>query len=57
MGARPNVYTQVWDVPNISLFPKILNVKSFGNSWDNSCTKFATLDITFRFTCGESDLY
>ena len=46
------VSTQIWDFPNISLFPKILSVKSFGNSWDNSYTKFAILDITFRFTCG-----
>ena len=42
--------TQIWDFPNISLFPKTLSLKSFGNSWGNSCTKFAILDITFRFT-------
>ena len=30
------VSTQIWDVPNISLFPKIVTLKSFGNSWGNS---------------------
>ena len=38
------------------LFPKNLSLKSFGNSWNNSYTKFAMLDIKFRFTCGESNL-
>ena len=42
------VSTQIWDAPNISLFPKTLSLKLFGNSY----TKFAILDITFRFTCG-----
>ena len=28
------------------------SLKSFGSSWGNSYTKFAILDITFRFTCG-----
>ena len=51
------VFTQIWDFRNISLFPRILSLKLFGNSWGNSCTKFAILDITFRFTFGESDLY
>ena len=37
---------------NISQFPKILSLKSFGNS----CTKFVMLDIKYRFTCGDSDL-
>ena len=44
------VSTQIWDFPNISLFRKILSLKSFGNSWGNSYTKFAILDIMFRFT-------
>ena len=35
------VSTQIWDFPNISWFPKILSLKSFGNWWGNSCTKFA----------------
>ena len=43
----PNVSTQIWDFPNISLFSRILSLKSFGNSWGNSYTKFAVLDITF----------
>ena len=42
------VSTKIWDFANISLFPKILSLKSFGNSY----TKFAILGITFRFTCG-----
>ena len=46
------VSTQIWDFPNIFLFPKILSLKLFGNSWGNSYTKFAILDITFCFTCG-----
>ena len=46
------VSTQIWDFSNISLFPKILSLKSFDNLWGNSHTKFAILDITFRFTCG-----
>ena len=32
---------------NISLFPKILSLKSFGNPWGNSYTKFATGNITY----------
>ena len=51
-GALGYVSTQIWDAPNISLFPKILSLKSFGNSWGNLYTKFSILDITFRFTCG-----
>ena len=43
--------TQKWDFPDISLFPKIQSLKSFGNSWDNSYTKFTVLDTMFRFTC------
>ena len=42
------VSTEISDFPDISLFPKVLSLKSFGNSF----TKFALLDITFRFTCG-----
>ena len=41
------VSTEIWDLRDISLFPKILSLKSFGNSWGNSCTKFAILDTTF----------
>ena len=46
------VPTQIWDFLDISLFPKILSLKLFGNSWGNSYTKFAILDINFRFTYG-----
>ena len=35
----------------------ILSVAPFGNSWGNSYTKFAILDIKLRLTCVESDLY
>ena len=48
---------QVLDFLNISLFPKMLSLKSFGNSWRILYTEFAKLDITFRFTRGKSDLY
>ena len=52
------VFTQIWNFSNISEFPNIPKIlKSFGNSWGNSYTKFAILDIKFRFTCGESGLY
>ena len=51
------VSTQIWDFPNISLFPKILDLKWLGNSLGNLYTKFAILDIKFRLTCGETDLY
>ena len=37
----------------ISYFSKILNFKSFDNSWNNSYIKFFLLGIKFRFTCGE----
>ena len=32
---------QIWDIQNISLFPKILSLKSFGNSY----TKVFILDM------------
>ena len=51
------VSTQIWDLPNISLFPKILSLKLSGDSWGSWYAEFAMLDITFRFACGESDLY
>ena len=50
------VSTKFKDFPNISKFRKILSLKSFDNSWGSSYTKFATLDIKFPFTGGESDL-
>ena len=51
------VSTQILDFPNISLFPKILCLKFFGNSWGNSDTKFGLLDITFHFSRGSAGLY
>ena len=48
----PDVSTQIWDFVNISLFPKVLSLKSFDNSGGNSYPKCAIIDITFRFTCG-----
>ena len=51
------VSSQFWYFPEISLFSKILNLRLFGDSWDNSCTKIFILDVKFRFTCGESNLY
>ena len=43
--------------PNISLFPKILSLKSFDISWNISFIKFPILDIKFRFTCCDWRLY
>ena len=51
------VSTIIWDFPNIFFIPKVLILMLFSNSWGNSCTKFAILDILFRFTCGWSSLY
>ena len=33
----------------------MLCLKSFGNWWANSYTKFVILDVKLRLTCGESD--
>ena len=44
---------QLPDFSDISWFPKILSLKSFGDSWGNSCTKFFVLERTSRFTCDE----
>ena len=35
------VSTQIWDFPNISLFPKILSLKSIANFWVKFYTKFS----------------
>ena len=45
------VSNQIWKFLNISLFPKILGLKSFCNSWGYSYTKFSVPDTTFQFTC------
>ena len=42
---------------NISKFPKILSLKSFGNSSGNPYTMFVKLDIKSHFTCGKWTLY
>ena len=44
------------DFLEISKFPKILSLKSFGNSWDNSYIHFLVIIIQFRFTCGKDTL-
>ena len=49
--------THTWHLfIDILIFPNFLSLKWFGKSWGNSCTKFVVLDITHRFTCGNSDL-
>ena len=40
-----DVSTQLSHFPNISLFPRVLNLKSFSNSWGNSYSKFVILDF------------
>ena len=47
--------------PNFEIFlyfliPKIPSLKSLGNSWGNSYTKFIILEIKSRVTCSESNL-
>ena len=42
---------EIWDFLNISLFNKILSLKSFSNLWGNLYTKCAILDIMFHFAC------
>ena len=44
------------DFPGISYFPKILSLKSFGNSWGNSYIHFLVIIIFFRFICGDGKL-
>ena len=49
--------------PKFKIFPIfrnfsiILNLKLFGNSWGNWNSAFVILNIKFRFTCGNWDLY
>ena len=50
-------FNQIWDFSNIfGSTNNFLSFKSFSNSWGNSYTKFAILDIKFGFNCGKSDL-
>ena len=51
------VPVQFWDFANISLFPKFLNLKSYGNSWSTSYVRFLVQNIEFRFTWGEWYVY
>ena len=39
--------------PNISYFPKIVSLKPFSNSWDNSYIPCLEAITAHRFTCGE----
>lgn len=43
---------QFWDFCNISLFPRIPSLQSFGNLWNNSYIKLLILYIRFHFTWG-----
>lgn len=43
--------------PNIFQYSKILILKSFGSSWDNSHTKVIVLDIKYHFNWGELNQY
>ena len=57
MGIRLYVSTQIWDIFNISQLTKTQSFKLFDDLWGYWYTKFAVLDIQYRFTSGESDLY
>ena len=46
-----------WDFHAFSLFRKILNLKSFGNSWGSSYTPCLLQIIAIRFTCGEKKIW
>ena len=46
------ISSQIWDFPNISFISMIRSLKSSGKLWENSYTKFAILDIMFRFNSG-----
>ena len=41
---------------DVSLFPKILNLKLFDNSWGNSDISCLLLTIALLFTCGEKKI-
>ena len=51
---------KIWDLLNISQFPKILrflSLKLFCNSWGNSYVPCLLLIITICFTCGERKIW
>ena len=43
--------------PDISWFPKILSLESFGNSWGNSYIPCLWIIIANSFTCGERKIW
>ena len=45
-----------WDVLDISWFPEVLSVKSFGNLWGNSYKPCLLPIITIPFTCGDTKI-
>ena len=47
----------LWSFETSLIFPKILRLKSFSNSWDNSYIPCLLLIILFRFTCGENKTF
>lgn len=50
-------FLKSWDFLYIYLFPKILCLRSFGNSQGNSYKKKFIPLINFHFPCGKSKLY
>ena len=55
-GTPDCVLMQFWDFSNIFLFPKILSLKLFGNTWGNLYRSFV-LNIMFHFAYGEWNMY
>ena len=47
---------KLWDFHDVSWFPKVLSLQSFGNSWDNSYIPCLLLIITTRFICGDQNI-
>ena len=45
-----------WDFPDLSEFPKILSLKSWGKSWGNSSIPYLLLKIALCFNCGETKI-
>ena len=46
-----------WCIPDLSWFPKIESLKSFGILWGNSYIPCVLLTITHCFTCGEIKIW
>ena len=49
-SSNPRVFSQWKSSLKISSFPKILSLKSFGNSWGNSYVQFLVIISCFTFT-------